>query len=54
MGSAIVGWEFIRELSKQDLVILQDQRQQVEWVARGKYAIVIAPFSPAIMEFQLD
>ncbi len=35
----IMGPDFTRELAKQDLAIIQDGRQQVEWLARGKYLI---------------
>lgn len=52
MGSELLGWDYLKELVKQDLFVLQDQRQQVEWVARGKAAIAIAPFSPAVIEFR--
>lgn len=53
MGSGLLGWDFLRELAKQDLLITQDQRLQVEWVARGKYPIAIATFSPAVTELRL-
>ncbi len=36
------GAEFVRELlTKQDLVVTNDKRQQAEWVVRGKYPIAI-------------
>ncbi len=35
----IMGPDFTRELSKQDLAITADSRQQVEWLARGKYPV---------------
>lgn len=53
VGSELMGWDYLKELLKQDLFVLQDQRQQVEWVARGKAAIAIAPFSPVVVEFRV-
>lgn len=34
-----LGEDYIRNLAKQDPLITRDQRQLVDWVARGKYAI---------------
>ncbi len=35
----VKSWDYMKELAKQNPVINRDQRLQVEWVARGKYAI---------------
>lgn len=43
VGYIIMSLDFLRELAKQEPVILRDQRLQVEWLAHGKYAIAIAP-----------
>lgn len=48
----IYGLEFMRELVLLEPLITRDQRQQVEWLARGKYAIAIAPKSDPIAEFK--
>lgn len=45
-------WEFARELAKQEPVIIFDNRLQIEWVARGRYAIAFAPSSGVVAEFQ--
>lgn len=45
-------WEFARELAKQEPVIIFDNRLQMEWVARGRYAIAFAPSSGVVAEFQ--
>lgn len=37
------GVDFVRELVKQQPILLRDSRQLAEWVARGKYAVGIAP-----------
>lgn len=36
-----MGWDYMRALTKQEPVISRDERQMVEWVARGKYPIAI-------------
>lgn len=38
----LMGMDYLRQLAKQDILILRDHRQLVEWVGRGKYAIGIA------------
>ncbi len=44
--------EFMRGLVRQDTVFTRDWRMQVESVARGKYAIAIAPHPEAVAEFK--
>lgn len=39
VGKFMMGFDYMKELAKQDPLITSDQRQQVEWVARGKVAI---------------
>lgn len=48
--SKIVGVDYLRELAKQEPVIIRDQRLQVEWLAHGKYPIAMAPKSDPITE----
>lgn len=43
VGYKIMGDDFLRELVKQKPTILQNQRQEMEWVARGKAPILIGP-----------
>lgn len=43
---------FMRELVRQKPVISRDKRLMVEWVARGKYFINIAPGTETVEEFQ--
>ncbi|MCZ7385584.1 MAG: extracellular solute-binding protein [Candidatus Methanoperedens sp.] len=38
-ASKVKSWDFMKELAKQKPVINREQRLQVEWIARGKYAI---------------
>lgn len=51
-GSRILGWDYMRELVKQQPNIVKDPRQVVEWLAHGKAAIAIAPRSEIVTEFQ--
>lgn len=48
----IMGMDYMRELAKQEPLLTRDRRLLIEWVARGKYAIGIAPHTPFIPEFQ--
>ncbi len=41
VGGIIMDHDFMRELVKQQPIVLRDQRQQVEWLAQGKYAIAV-------------
>ena len=43
--------EFLRQLTKQELAITRDLRQQVEWVARGKYEIGLGTHGATVAEF---
>ncbi len=49
MGSTIMGWDFIRELLKQDMMIYVDQPTMAQWLAQGKYAISIGVASEHIL-----
>ncbi len=43
--------EYIKGLIKQEVVVSSDWRQLVEWVARGKYAVAIAPNPEQVAQF---
>ncbi|MBI4334513.1 MAG: extracellular solute-binding protein [Chloroflexi bacterium] len=43
--------DYLRGLVKQDLVLTRDWRQQVEWVARGKYPVALAPNPDNVTQF---
>lgn len=49
VGSRILNWDYWREMVKQEPIIVTDQRLMIEWVARGKYAVVIG-IKPEIVE----
>lgn len=44
--------DYMRDLAKQEPMLSRDERQQVEWLARGKYPIGIALDQETINEFQ--
>lgn len=43
IGTFGPGFDFWRELAKQEPVIMRDHRLMAEWIAQGKYAIAVAP-----------
>lgn len=46
------GWDFWKEIArKQEPAVLRDARLQVEWLARGKYAIHLVPKPEPMAEF---
>lgn len=57
LSSLVAAWgydqalEFLRALVKQEAVLTRDYRQQVEWVARGKYPIALWARPETINEF---
>ena len=46
-----LGPEFIRQLAKQDLAMLRDDRQATEWLAEGRYPIVIGVADRFVVDF---
>ncbi len=52
VGGYIMGMDYMRELAKQEPLITRDQRQATEWVARGKYPIVIGIVQEVIESFK--
>ncbi len=47
-----MGLDYHRRLVKQNPLLTRDKRLQVEWVAKGKYAIAIAPSKESFAQFQ--
>lgn len=52
VGGRLMGHEFMKELAKQEPLIIRNERLQVEWLAHGKYAIGISTATDATTEFQ--
>ncbi len=52
VSKQIMDFDYMRQLAKQEPIILRDQRLQVEWLAQGKYPIAIWPNSAALADFQ--
>ncbi len=50
-AAQILGLDYMKELAKQEPLIMRDLRLQVEWLAHGKYPIAIAPQSDVVAEF---
>lgn len=46
-----MGVDFLKDLAKQEPVIIRDQRLQVEWLAHGKYPLAMFCKSDPIAEF---
>jgi iron(III) transport system substrate-binding protein len=47
-----LGKEFLRQLLGQNLVLSRDERQLLDWVVRGQYALVIAPAERMLTDFR--
>lgn len=52
VGSRIMGWEYWDQMLKQNPVIVVDQRLMVEWLAQGKYAVVLGVKPEIVQEFE--
>lgn len=50
-GLKIMGWDFVKELAKQEINIAADKRIAVEWTTKGKTDLTIAPAGEIIDEF---
>lgn len=52
IGPKIMGWDFIRELLKQNLMFHVDQPIMAQWLAQGKYAISIGVASEHVLPLE--
>ena len=52
VGEKIMGWDYMRELAKQELFPVRDQRLQVEWLVRGRYPVSITAKTDTVEEFR--
>ncbi len=48
----IMNLDFHRQLAKNEPVVNRDPRQTVEWVAKEKYPIAVAPYEDVVADFQ--
>lgn len=48
---SIMGWDYVKELAKLDPMVMRDQRQQMDWLAHGKAAIVVGPQPEQVTTF---
>lgn len=51
MSNDILGLDYMRQLARQEPILLRDQRLQAEWLAREKYPLSIAIPNYAMAEF---
>lgn len=51
VGEKIMGYDYLRQLVKQEPAISRDWRLQIEWLAQGKHAVAMAPLSGPVAEF---
>lgn len=47
-----MGLDYMRELAKQEPFVIKDDRLQIEWLAQGKYPILIAGKTDPYVEFK--
>lgn len=50
----IMGLDYMRELVKQEPVVVRDWRLQMEWLAQGKYPVTIAPHPDTYATFKRE
>lgn len=51
VGGVIMGWDFLKEIARQDPKFHRDRRQVVDWVAKGKYPVGIGTDRATILEY---
>lgn len=51
VGSRIMGFDYWEKMLKQDPVIVVDQRLMIEWLARGRHAVVVGVKPEIVQEF---
>ncbi|MBI2935049.1 MAG: extracellular solute-binding protein [Chloroflexi bacterium] len=51
LAEGVMSLDYLRELGRQELVIVRDQRLQIDWVAQGKYPILLGFNDGIMMEF---
>ncbi len=52
MSNHLLGADYLRKLAQQEPAVVVDVRQHVEWLARGKYAVALAPRGVMVEEFK--
>lgn len=51
VSEVIMSRDYLRAFARQEPIVLADSRQQVEWVARGKYPVAVAARTENMVEF---
>src|SRR3990172_35916 len=52
LGFAILKIDFFRQIAALEPTIIRDQRLQVDWLAKGKYAILMFPRTAPVTEYK--
>ncbi len=52
VGELIMGMDYLREFARQEPFMLQEKRQEHEWLARGRYPILIGGSTDTITQFK--
>ncbi len=52
LGFAILKIDFFRQIAALEPTIIRDQRLQVDWLAKGKYAILLFPRTAPVTEYK--
>ncbi|MBI4333335.1 MAG: extracellular solute-binding protein [Chloroflexi bacterium] len=52
LAFGIKDWDFVRAFLKQEPTIVRDDRLVTEWVAQGKFPILIGPMKGVVYQFQ--
>lgn len=52
LGFQILDLDYFRHLAKQEPLITRDQRMQIEWLAQGKYPVLVFPILPQLTPFK--
>ena len=51
VAEKIMGVDYMKELAKQEVAVVRDQRLQMEWISRGKYSVILGPQPTITAEF---
>lgn len=52
VGEVLMGWDYMKELAKQEPMFINNRRMVVEWVAREKYAVGIGTDMSTVLEYR--
>ncbi|MBI4329894.1 MAG: extracellular solute-binding protein [Chloroflexi bacterium] len=50
LGYGLMDWDYVTSLLRQEPVVLRDERQMAEWIARGRYPLLIGTQEEQVYE----